>query len=55
MQSEKSSIDVCLQKLKKLESDYNEALQQLDMNQLSLLRHKIKQQTEKLRTVKRFH
>jgi len=47
------SIDSCIEKLKKLESEYNLALENFDINNLSSLRLKIKQQHEKLRTAKR--
>ncbi len=53
MEKNKDSVDSCLEKLKKLESEYNQALQNFNINQLPFLRQKIKQQNEKLRTVRR--
>jgi hypothetical protein len=53
MEKNQNSVDGCLEKLKKLESEYKQALQNLDMNSLSSLRLQIKQQNEKLRTVRR--
>jgi hypothetical protein len=50
-----ATIDDCLEKLRKLESEYEVALNNLDMGELSFLRQKIKQLKEKLRTEKRFN
>jgi hypothetical protein len=53
MEKNENNINGCLDNLKKLENDYKTAMQDLDINQISFLRHKIKQQKEKLRTYKK--
>lgn len=55
MENNQNGVNGCLEKLKKLESEYNTALQNLDINNLSSLRLQIKQQNEKLRTTKRLY
>jgi hypothetical protein len=55
MVKNENGINDCLEKLKKLETEFNAALKTSDLSELFLLRQKIKQQNEKLRTVRRVY
>jgi len=53
MRKTETEINGCVEKLKKLEDEIKQALESVNVGEIALLRHKIKQQNEKLRTIRR--
>jgi hypothetical protein len=53
MRKNETEMKGCVEKLRKLEDEIQHALQCVDVNEIAHLRLKIKQQNEKLRTIRR--